>query len=128
MAFRDVQRQRQGAAGEEAVQSVLDQPGAVAIPGGVSVGAMPGSHGEVSKTFYDDPTVNAIVGLPSEDQANRFTGASPSFYGIQRPGDWQRTVQREMAAAALPGGQHELDAMEQNRIARARIGTVSGAT
>lgn len=98
--FRDVRRadRARGAAGEEAVQSLLSSPGAVAVPGGVSLGGAPGSVGDTSDNFRDDPTVNSIVALPSVKEAQEYTGAKPSFYGVQRPGDWQRSVQRRMAA------------------------------
>mgnify|MGYP001412419292 CR=1 FL=1 len=119
MALRDVRRQ-QGAANETGIQALLDQPGAVAVPGGVALGAMPGGHGDISPNYYDDPTVNAIVGRPSEQQAEDYSGARPSFYGIQRAGDFQRHIQRQMAADHLPGGDRQLTNLIEQRIAKAR--------
>lgn len=95
-------------------------PGAVAIPGGgVSLGAMPGQHGDVSDKFYDDPVINALAKLPSVAEAEQYTGAKPSFYGVQRPGDWQRVVQMDMAADRLPGGKRQLGQLQEAERQRA---------
>lgn len=93
---RRAERER-GEAGEQAVQSLLASPGAVAVPGGVSIGGGQGPAGG-DDNFRDDPTINSIVALPSMREAQDYTGAKPSFHGVQRPGDWQRVVQRQMAA------------------------------
>lgn len=70
--------------------------------------------------YFDDPTVNALAKLPSLQEASQFEGTDPSFYGVQRPGDYQRVVQREMAAEALPGGMDELAKMIQQRVLNER--------
>ena len=120
--FQDVRRlnRSRGAAGEEAVQEALGMPGAVAVPGGVAIGGAPGSVGETSPNYYDEPIVNALTKLPSRDQAAQYTGTNPSFYGVQRPGDFQRVVQREMAADQLPGGMRQLSDLIEQRIAAER--------
>lgn len=126
MAFADVRRadRARGAAGEDAVQGALSMPGATAVPGGVAIGGAPGQVGDTSPNYYDEPIVGALAALPSQKQAEQYTGAKPSFYGVQRPGDWQRTVQRSMAADALPGGQEQLAKMVDARVQRARRGSV----
>lgn len=105
------------------MQDALDQPGAVAVPGGVSIGGAPGSHGDTSPNFHNDPLANALVGLPSQQQAEQYTGVKPSFYGVQRPGDWQRVVQQQMAADALPGGREEFSRLQDAMQRRARFGS-----
>jgi len=121
MAFADVKRRdrERGAAGEGAVQSLLASPGAVAVPGGVSIGGGPGAVGDVSDAFRDDPTVNSIVALPSQREAEQYSGKKPSFYGVQRPGDWQRTVQRQMAADIV-GSREGLGRLIGTRVDAAR--------
>lgn len=56
-----------------------------------------------SSNFYDDPLVNAITKLPSLEEAKKYAGTDPSFYGVQRPGDYTRVVQRQMANDMLGG-------------------------
>lgn len=120
MGFPNVRRKDAAPTVNPAVAEALQQPGAVAIPGGgVSLGAMPGSHGDVSDKFYDDPVVNALAKLPSVAEAEDYTGAKPSFYGVQRPGDWQRVVQMDMAADRLPGGKRQLAALQDQMRERA---------
>lgn len=84
-----------------------------ALGGGkFGVSAAAGSVGETSPNFHDDPTINAIVKMPSLEEAKTYTGADPSFFGVQRPGDWQRKVQGDMAADALPGGKRQLASLQ----------------
>lgn len=91
---------------------------------GVTAGA--GSVGEKGVGHFDDPVVNAIAKLPSQAEAADYAGTKPSFYGVQRPEDYQRVVQQQMAADALPGGQEELANRIRNRITKANIGNVYG--
>lgn len=119
MGFRNVKQKAEEP--NPAIAEALRQPGAVALPdGGVALGAMPGSHGDVSDNFYDDPIVNALAKLPSVGEAAQYTGTKPSFYGVQRPGDFQRVVQMDMAADALPGGKRQLAALQENERERQR--------
>jgi len=85
--------------------------------GQFGVSAAAGSHGDVSKNFYDDPTVNSITKLPSLEEASQYMGSKPSFYGVQRPGDYQRVVQRQMAND-MTGG--KLGQMIKNRVDAAK--------
>jgi hypothetical protein len=119
--FRGVRRradQARGAANEAGVQRLLDSPGATAVPGGIAIGGAPGSVGETSSSFYEDPTVNALVKLPSLEQAKAYKGTDPSFHGVQRPGDYQRVVQREMADAVAGG---KLAQLIENRVEGAKF-------
>jgi hypothetical protein len=128
--FAKVQRTR-----DERNAPVTDDRGRTTFGGGFStggqvqdlgggkygVGAQAGAVGDVSDNFHDDPTVNAIVGLPSVKEAQEYTGKTPSFYGVQRPGDWQRKVQKDMAADAL-GSREALAAAIEARVQLARRG------
>jgi len=94
--------------------------------GTFGVSAAPGSHGDTSPNFYDDPTVNEIVKLPSLAEASQYMGSQPTFHGVQRPGDYQRVVQRQMAND-MTGGM--LGQMIKNRVdaAKAKAGDSSAS-
>lgn len=100
---------------------------ATAVPGGFTVNSKPGDWAPGSPNFYEDPTVNALAELPSLEEAKRHTGLDPSFHKAQRPGDWQRSVQRQMAAEQLPGGREQLGALIENRVegAKAQSGNLA---
>lgn len=120
MPFTDVKRAEE-ARGRQREQIMGLAPQVADLGGGkfyATAGAK--DFGETSPNFYDDPTVSAIQELPSLAEAQKFTGASPSFYGVQRPGDWQRVVQRKMAAEALPGGPEQLAKLVEMRVLNAR--------
>lgn len=119
MAFRDVRKQ---AAPDP--RGMVQAPQVADLGGGklYATGA-PGSVGDTSPNFYDDPTVNSVVKLPSKQQAEEYTGAHPSFYGVQRPGDWQRLVQRQMAEDVV--GKETLNRAGDARVRRAQFGMPS---
>lgn len=123
MGFRDVQRaqqQRRGVQNEQDIQSVI-QAGGQPIGGGqYAISGGEGPHGG-DANFYNDPLVNSVVKLPSEKEAEQYTGASPSFHGVQRPGDWQRVVQRQMAEDAV--GKGALNRAGEARVRRAQFGS-----
>jgi len=62
-----------------------------------------GEEGHPSTHFNDDPLVNSLAKLPSLEEAMSYMGSQPTFEGNQRPGDYQRVVQREMADKASGG-------------------------
>jgi hypothetical protein len=101
------QEQQRGAQNEQDIQKVIEAGGQPIGGGKYAISGGPGPRGG-DANFYDDPIINALVNLPSEQEANRYTGANPSFHGVQRPGDWQRHVQLSMAADRLPGGGRQL--------------------
>jgi hypothetical protein len=69
-----------------------------AVPLGGGKYSLSEGSGQPGTSFYEDPIVNQITKLPSLAEAKKFTGADPSFFGVQRSGDWQRVVQRKMAS------------------------------
>jgi hypothetical protein len=62
-----------------------------------------GTHGDVSPNFLDDPLINHYAKLPSLKEASEYMHTKPTFHGVQRPGDYQRVVQRYMADEASGG-------------------------
>lgn len=67
--------------------------------------------------FYDDPVLNALMKRPTLEEAEAYTGAKPSFYGVQRSGDWQRVIHQQMAE----------DKFGKERVARAQASFSEGA-
>jgi len=76
--------------------------------GNFGVSAAPGAYGDTSPNYYDDPTVNQFAKLPSLEEAMQYMGSKPTFKGVQRPGDYQRVVQRQMADEASGGQLNDL--------------------
>lgn len=93
--------------------------GQVANLGGGKFGVTgaPGAVGDTSPNYYDDPTVNQFAELPSLAEAMAYKKSKPTFHGVQRPGDYQRVVQREMANEASGG---QLNQLIENRVENAR--------
>lgn len=121
--FREVRRAEErarGAQNEEDIQNVI-KAGGQPIGGGKY--AISGGQGRTGgdDNFFQDPIVEALAKTPSAQEAEQYTGLRPSFYGVQRPGDWQRTVQRDMAADQLPGGREQLARLVTNRVERERL-------
>lgn len=117
MAFRDVRKQA-----EPDPRRMVQAPQVADLGGGkLYATGEAGSVGDTSPNFYDDPTVNSVVKLPSQKEAEQYTGASPSFYGVQRPGDWQRLVQRQMAEDVV--GKGALNRAGDARLRRAQFGS-----
>lgn len=85
--------------------------------GTFGVTGAPGATGDTSPNYADDPLVNSVVKLPSLAEAMAYKRSNPSFHGVQRPGDYQRVVQREMANQATGG---RLDQAVENRAEGAR--------
>jgi hypothetical protein len=119
MEFLDRPTMSRDAQGQTSFAGGLSTGGQVQNLGGGKFGvtSAPGSYGETSSKFYDDPTINEIVKLPSLAQAAAYTGTKPTFHGVQRPGDFQRVVQRQMAND-MTGGQ--ANQMIENRTENAK--------
>jgi hypothetical protein len=127
MAFADVRPAREtreiaeNRRQREGVEAGLTAQGLTPLGGGRFAAKNAEGPAGGDDNFYEDPTVGALVKLPSLKEAQEYTGKTPSFYGVQRPGDWQRKVQKDMAADAL-GSREALAAAIDARVQLARRG------